>query len=163
MHGFFLKDKGRPATFAINGFACSGSGGTKSTTKEELSNVVRSKQKGHFTSTDGKPRKFTRGAEVDLEFMAEKHEEDIANGEKFVDRARGDAVLACVFHSLPAVELSTGFAEGRMYERGLISWTRQQSCKDPNRNRGGSGKTPQAVLNCGGSAWFTGGPTEEVV
>jgi hypothetical protein len=44
--------------------------------------------------------------------------------------ARGDAVLACVFHSLPTAELSAGFAEGRVYERGLISWTRgQQSCK----------------------------------
>jgi hypothetical protein len=71
----------------------------------------------HFTSTDGKLRKFTRGAEVDLEFMAEKHAEDIANGEKLVDR-RGArrSLLACVFHSLPTEELSAGFAEGRMYD-----------------------------------------------
>jgi hypothetical protein len=83
--------------------------------------------------------------------------------EKFVDR-RGDAVLdACVFHSLPTEELSAGFAEGRMYERGLILWIREQSCKDLNRNKGGCGATPHAVWNCGGSAWFTGGPTEEVV
>jgi hypothetical protein len=104
-----------------------------------LSNVVRSKQKkGHSTSTDGKLklRKFTRGAEVDLEFVVEKHAEDIANGKKFVDR-RGNAVLACVFHSLPTEELSAGFVEGRMYERKLISWTREQSCKDLNRNRRG--------------------------
>jgi hypothetical protein len=59
--------------------------------------------------------------------------------------------------------LSAGFAEGRMYERGLISWIREQSCKDLNRNKGGSGETPQAVRNCGGSAWFTGDPAEEVV
>jgi hypothetical protein len=100
--------------------------------------------------------------QVDLQFLVEEHAEDIANGEKFVDR-RGDAVLACVFYSLPTAELSVGFAEGRMYERGLILWIRGQSCKDLNRNEGGSGKTPLAVQTCGGSAWFTGGPTEEVV
>jgi hypothetical protein len=35
--------------------------------------------------------------------------------------------------------------------RGLMSWIRQHSgsCKDLNRNRGGSGKTPNAVQNCG--------------
>jgi hypothetical protein len=57
------------------------------------------------------------------------------------------------------------FAEGRMYERGLISWIREHSgsCKDLNRNRGGSEKTPNAVQNCGGSAWFTAGLTEEAV
>jgi hypothetical protein len=49
--------EGRPGTFAINGFACSGR--AKGTTKEVLSNVVRSKQKGPFTSTDGKLREFT--------------------------------------------------------------------------------------------------------
>jgi hypothetical protein len=47
--------KGRPASLALNGFACSG--GVKSTTKEVLSNVVRpSKHKGPFTSADGKCR-----------------------------------------------------------------------------------------------------------
>jgi hypothetical protein len=140
--------------------ACSGD--SESTTNEVLSNVIRSGQKGPFTSPDGKPRKFTDKAEVDLMFLVKKHKDDIANGEKFMDRC-GDAVLACIFHSLPAVELSAGFAEGRMDERGLISWIREQSCKDLNRNRGGSGKTPNAVQNCGGSAWFTAGPTEETV
>jgi hypothetical protein len=43
----------------------------------------------------------------DLIILVAELAEDIANGEKFVDR-RGDAVLACVFHSLPAVELSAG-------------------------------------------------------
>jgi hypothetical protein len=80
---------------------------------EVRSDVVRSKQKGrrkkgHFTSTDGKLRKFTRGAEVDLETVVEEHAENITNGEKLVDR-RGDAVLACVFHSLPTEGLSAGF------------------------------------------------------
>jgi hypothetical protein len=43
--------EGRPASLAINGFACSG--GVRRITKEVLSNVVRSKQKGPpFTSTD---------------------------------------------------------------------------------------------------------------
>jgi hypothetical protein len=56
--------EGRPPALAINGFACSGD--WKSTTKEVLSNVVRSKNKGPFTSTDGELRKFTGGAEVDL-------------------------------------------------------------------------------------------------
>ena len=41
--------EGRPASLAINGFACSGD--VKRTTNEVLSNVVRSKQKGPFTST----------------------------------------------------------------------------------------------------------------
>ena len=53
------------------------------------------------------------------------------------------------------------FAERRMYERGLITWIRGQSCKDLNHNKGGAGATPLAVRTCGGSAWFTGGPTEE--
>jgi hypothetical protein len=36
--------------------------------------------------------------------------------------------------------------------------------QDPNRNKGGwRGATPYAVRYCGGSAWFAGGPTEEVV
>jgi hypothetical protein len=39
-------------------------------------------------------------------------------------------------------------AEGRMYERGLISWIRGQSCKDLNHNKGGSGRTPSARLSC---------------
>ena len=79
--------------------------------------MVRSTQKGPFTSTDGKLREFTRGAEVDLEFLVEKHAEPIANGETFVDRS-GDAVLACVFHSLPTEELSAGFAEGLAKQKG---------------------------------------------
>jgi hypothetical protein len=62
--------------------------------------VIRSKQKGPFTSTDGKCRKFAGDAEVDLQFLVEKHKEDIAKGRTFVDR-EGDAVLACVFYSLP--------------------------------------------------------------
>jgi hypothetical protein len=57
---------------------------------------------------------------------------------------------------LPTAELSAGFAEGRMYERGMLSWTRQQSCKDLDRNRGGCEGTPHAVTTCGGPAWFTG-------
>ena len=85
--------EGRPASLAINGFACSG--GVKRTTTEVLSNVVRSKQKGPFTSTDGLYRKFTHGAEVDLMSLVEKHKEDIAKGRTFVDR-EGDAVLGCV-------------------------------------------------------------------
>jgi len=77
---------------------------------------------------------------------------------------KGDAVLACVFYSLPTEVLSAGFAEGRMYERGLILWIREQSecCHDLNFNSGGAGRTPYAVATCGGSAWFTGGPTEVV-
>jgi hypothetical protein len=63
--------KGRPPTFAINGMACSGD--SESTTKEVLSNVIRSRQKGPFTSTDGKFRKFTDRAEVDLKFLVEEH------------------------------------------------------------------------------------------
>ena len=86
--------EGRPASLAINGFACSG--GVRRITKEVLSNVVRSKQKGPFTSTDGLYRKFTDKAEVDLQFLVEKHKEDIAKGRTFVER-KGDAVLACVF------------------------------------------------------------------
>jgi hypothetical protein len=81
---------GRPSAFAINGMACSGD--SESTTKEVLSNVIRSKQKGPFTSTDGQCRKFTADAEVDLKFLVEKHKEDIAKGKTFVD-SRHDAVL----------------------------------------------------------------------
>jgi hypothetical protein len=95
-----------------------------------LSNVIRSEQKGPFTSTDSKSRKFTHGAEVDLAFLVvKKHKEDIAQGKPVVD-SRHDAVLGCVFHSLPTKELSGGFAEGRMYETGLITWIRGQSCID---------------------------------
>jgi hypothetical protein len=65
--------------------------------------------------------------------------------------ATRSCLAACVFHSLPTAELSAGFAEGRMYERGLISWTRGQSCKDLNRNRAGGGATPNAVQTCGGA------------
>jgi hypothetical protein len=61
---------------------------------EVLSNVIRSKNKGPFTSTDGKLPKLTVKAEVDLEILVEEHAENIANGEELVDR-RGDAVLPC--------------------------------------------------------------------
>jgi hypothetical protein len=127
-----------------------------------MSNVIRSEQKGPFKSTDGKSRKFTRGAEVDLAFLVKKHKEGIAKGRPFVG-SRHDAVLGCVFHSLPTKELSGGFAEGRIYETGLITWIRGQSCIGLSRNGGGGGRTPNAVVNCGGSAWFAAGPTEEVV
>jgi hypothetical protein len=100
--------EGQASTFAINGFACSGD--SKGITAEVLSNVVRSTQKGPFTSTDGKLRNFTDDAEVDLRFLVKKHAEGIAKGETFVD-SRHDVVLACVFHSLPTKELSAGFAE----------------------------------------------------
>jgi hypothetical protein len=51
-----------------------------------------------------------------------------------------------------------------MYERGLVLWIREQSeyCQDLNYNKGGGGATPKDVAKCGGSAWFTGGPTEVV-
>jgi hypothetical protein len=54
--------------------------------------------------------------------------------------------------------------EGRMYERALVLWIREQSayCQDLNSNSGGGGATPKNVATCGGSAWFTGGPTEVV-
>jgi hypothetical protein len=81
---------------------------------------------------------FADVAEVDLKFFVEKHAEDIAKGGPFVD-SRGNAVLGCVFHSLPTKELSAGFSEGRIYERGLITWIREQSCKDLNKNKGGGG------------------------
>jgi hypothetical protein len=138
----------------VNGFACSG--GVKRTTKEVLSDVVRPKHKGPFTSTDGKYRKFTDGAEVDLTFLVKKHKEDIAKGKTFAD-SRHAAVLACVFYSLPTEVLSGGlFAEGRMYENGLILWVRKQSeyCQDLNYNNGGGGRTPTGVARCGGSAWL---------
>jgi hypothetical protein len=48
---------------------------------------------------------------------------------------------------------------------GLVLWIREQSayCHDLNFNSGGGGRTPNGVGKCGGSAWFTGGPTPEVV
>jgi hypothetical protein len=115
---------------------------SESTTKEVLSNVIRSKQKGPFTSTDGLYRKFTVDAEADLQFLVEKHKEDIAKGKRFVD-SRHDAVLACVFYSLPTEVLSGGFAEGRMYERGLVLRIREQSqyCHDLDFSSGGGGRT----------------------
>ena len=101
---------------AINGMACSG--GVKRITTDVLSNVVRSKTKGPFTSTDGKYRKFTDDAEVDLQFLVEKHKEDIAKGRTSVDSCDDGVVLAClfacVFYNLPTKELSPGFAEGRV-------------------------------------------------
>jgi hypothetical protein len=74
----------------------------------------------------------------------------------------GGVVLACVFYSLPTEVLSGGFAEGRMYERGLILWIREQSeyCQDLNYNNGGGGRTPRTWRSAGGPAWFAGGPTE---
>jgi hypothetical protein len=36
-------------------------------------------------------------------------------------------------------------------------------CQDLNYNNGGGGRTPKDVAKCGGSAWFTGGPTEVLV
>jgi hypothetical protein len=117
-----------------------------------LSNVIRSKQKGPFTSTDGKCRKFTGDAEVDLTFLVKKHKEDIAKGKTFVD-SRHDAILACVFYSLPTKVLSGGFTEGRMYERGLTLWIREQSecCQDLNYNNGGGpGALPRTWRSAGG-------------
>jgi hypothetical protein len=157
--------EGRPASLAINGFACSGD--SESTTKEVLSNVVRSKQKGPFTSADGKYRKFTDDAATKLRYLVEKNADHIANnGEAFVDSCAGGVVLAlaCVFYSLPTKVLSGGFAGGRVYERGLILWIRERSgyCHDLNYSSGGGGRTPNDVGKCGGSAWFTGGPTEVV-
>jgi hypothetical protein len=95
----------------------------------------------------------------------EKNADRIANGETFVDSCDGGVVLACVFYSLPTTRLSAGgFPSGRMYERGLILWTREQSehCQDLNYNKGGAGATPKDVATCMESAWFTGGPTEVV-
>jgi hypothetical protein len=145
--------KGRPASLAINGFACSGD--VKKKTNEVLSNVVRSKQKGPFTSTDGKYRKFTDDAAVKLTYLVKKHADHIANGEAFVDSCDGGVVLACVFYSLPTKVLSGGFAEGRMYEgastpRGWGDPSRQpqghlyrlfasqarDQMKDPRKRRG---------------------------
>jgi hypothetical protein len=69
-------------------------------------------------------------------------------------------VLACVFYSLPTKELSGGFSSGRMYERGLILWIREQSghSQDLNYNKGGAGATPKGVATYGGPVWFTCGP-----
>jgi hypothetical protein len=136
--------------------ACSGD--SESTTTEVLSNVIRPKQKGPFTSTDGKCRKFTGGAEVDLQFLVEKHKEDIAKGRTFVDK-EGDAVLACVFHSLPTKVLPGGFAEGRLQERGLVLWIRERSeyCHDLNLSSGGAGRTPNGVATCVVSGMGGGG------
>jgi hypothetical protein len=130
-----------------------------------LSNVVRPKHKGPFTSTDGKyRRKFTDDAAAKLRHLVDKNTDHIANGGTSVGSCTGGVVLACAFYSLPTVVLSGGFAEGRMYERGVILWIREQSeyCQDLNYNNGGGGRTPKDVSKCGGSAWFTGGPTEVV-
>jgi hypothetical protein len=83
-----------------------------------LSDVVRSKQKGPFTSTDGKLRKFTGDAAVKLKYLVKKHADHITNGEAFVDSCDGGVVLACVFYSLPTKVLPGGFAEGRIYMKG---------------------------------------------
>jgi hypothetical protein len=52
-----------------------------------------------------------------------------------------------------------------MHERGLLVWIREPwGCsQDLNYNKGGGGATPKAVAKCGGSAWFSGGPTEVVL
>jgi hypothetical protein len=100
-----------------------------------------------------------------LRYLVEKNADHIANGEAFVDSCAGGVVLACVFYRrLPTKVLSGGPTEGRMYERGLVLWIREQSecCQDLNYNNGGGGATPKDVARCGGSAWFTGGPTEVV-
>jgi hypothetical protein len=49
------------------------------------------------------------------------------------------AVLGCVFYSLPSKALAGGFAEGRVLERALILWIREQSeyCQNLNYNSGG--------------------------
>jgi hypothetical protein len=50
-------------------------------------------------------------------------------------------LLACVFYSFPTKEQSGGFPLGRMYERGLNLWIREQSdhclshCQDPSTPR----------------------------
>jgi hypothetical protein len=99
-----------------------------------------------------------------MKCLVAEHADDIANGETFVDSCAGGVVLACVFCSLLTKLLAGGFAEGRMYERGLVLWIREQSgyYQDLNYNNGGGGATPKDVATCGGSAWFTGGPTEVV-
>jgi hypothetical protein len=74
-----------------------------------------------------KYRKFTGGAAVKLRYLVKKHADHIANGEAFVDSCDGGVVLACVFYSLPTKVLSGGFAGGRVYERGVILWIREQS------------------------------------
>jgi hypothetical protein len=98
---FFSSSEGRPPARAINGFACTGDVKKK---PAELSNAVRSTQKGPFTSTDGQLRKFKDEAEVKLESLVEEHEDGIAKGKAFVD-SQGGVVLACVFYSLPTKEL----------------------------------------------------------
>jgi hypothetical protein len=128
-----------------------------------LSNVVRSKQKGPFTSTDGELRKSKNEAEVKLKSLVEEHENGIAKVKTFVD-SQGGVVLACVFYSLPTSQGAIRGLSFRKYERGLVLWIREQSeyCQDPNYNKGGAGATPLDVATCGGSAWFTGGPVEVV-
>ena len=110
--------------------------------------------------------KFTDDAAVKLRYLVKKHADHIANGETFVGSCDGGVVLACVFYSLPTKVLSGGFGGGRMYERRgvILLWIREQSeyCQDLNYNKGGGGATPKDVAKCGGSAWFTGGPTEAV-
>jgi hypothetical protein len=88
-----------------------------------LSNVIRSTQKGPFTSTDGLCRKFTDDAEVDLQFLVEKHKEDIAKGKRFAVDSRHDAVLACVFYSLPTEVLAARYEKtelGQKKKTGLF-------------------------------------------
>jgi hypothetical protein len=48
---------------------------------------------------------FTAEAEVDLQFLVEEHKDGIAKGRTFVER-KGDAVLGCVFYSLPTKKLA---------------------------------------------------------
>jgi hypothetical protein len=124
-----------------------------------LSNVVRSKQKGSFTSTDGKYRGFTDDAAVKLRYLVKKHADRIANGEAFVDSCDGGVVLACVFYSSPNKVLPGGFAEGRMYERGIL-WIREQSeyCQGLNYNKGGGGATPKGVAKWRSAGGRRGAP-----
>jgi hypothetical protein len=127
-----------------------------STTAEVLSNVVRSTQKGPFTSTDGKLRKFTHGAEVDLKFLVKKNKDRIvAKGESDVrGQPPRDAVLGCVFHhGLPTKELSAG--KGGCMREGCWFYgpgSKAAKTSTATRNKGGCGKTPHAVRNCGGPA-----------
>jgi hypothetical protein len=129
----------------------------------------------HIHRLDDKLRKFTHGAEVDLEFLVKKHKEDITKGGAFV---RGQPLRRGPWLRIPqptacrpkGYQQALLKAEGcMMYERGLILWIREQSCKDLNRNKGGGGATPYAVRNCGARgavgpwAFTGGGPMEEVV
>jgi hypothetical protein len=158
----------RPASLAINGFACSG--GVKRTANEVLSNVVRPKHKGPFTSTDGKYRNFTDDAAAKLRHLVDKNADDITNGETFVGSCDGGVVLACVFYSLPTKVLSArGYQEALLKEecmrRGWFygSGSKVSTVRTSITTMVVVGALPaKDVAKCGWSAWFTGGPTEVV-